>query len=82
MGFSCCSKGWWEIIVRNQNRMNRYGGGVAPCPCGVEATKQTAQRARTAARMVQLCWRYYGTGVKICLEFFVMVKREMIVRVA
>jgi len=56
MGFSCCSKGWWEIIVRNQNRMNRCGGGVAPCPCGVEATKQTAQRARCWGRELPRGW--------------------------
>ena len=30
--------------------------------------------------MVQLGSRYYGIDVKICLEFFVMVKRGMIIR--
>jgi len=36
--------------------MNRCGGGVAPCPCGVEATKQTAQRARCWGRELPRGW--------------------------
>ena len=36
--------------------------------------------ARTATRRVHLGSLYYGIEVKICLEFFVMVKRGMIIR--
>ncbi len=41
-----------------------------------------ALAARKLPRMVHLGSRYYGIGVKICLEFLLMVKRGMVIRVA